>query len=263
MIHFKQPFLVLVIVSTILSANEAPAQKNQRTPTVAETEKEIKAFYDSYAEDLRKHSREAISNRYDTLGYYRMGNGNKSFISFEEVKKHYLTNWIGPKSFEWKDMSIDVISPEAVVVTALFNWESGTGEKRTTSYTGVLKKELNKWKIRVEDESFNSLGYSVKPISGDRSAAGPVKYMLTAQPGASIPAHFHSSEMHVKVVSGRKYILMGDLDSTKAQRFDAGNSFVIPANTWHVEWWEEETVEEIDITAPSKTVRATPATPRN
>jgi len=68
--------------------------------------------------------------------------------------------------------------------------------------------------------------------------------------------------MQIKVVSGRKYIVMGNLDSSKVQRFDAGSSFVIPANSWHLEWWEEETVEDIKIMAPFKTQMATPSTPR-
>jgi hypothetical protein len=68
--------------------------------------------------------------------------------------------------------------------------------------------------------------------------------------------------MKITVKSGRKYILMGDLDNAKVQRFEAGSTFVIPANTWHVEWWETETVEEIEIMAPTRTERATPTTPR-
>jgi len=55
---------------------------------------------------------------------------------------------------------------------------------------------------------------------------------------------------------------MGDLDTAKVQRFEAGSTFVILANIWHVEWWENETVEEIEMTAPTRTERATSATPR-
>lgn len=55
---------------------------------------------------------------------------------------------------------------------------------------------------------------------------------------------------------------MDDLDSSRIQQFDQGTSFVIPANTWHLEWWEEETVEEIEILAPYRTEIATLCTPR-
>ncbi len=68
--------------------------------------------------------------------------------------------------------------------------------------------------------------------------------------------------MNIKVISGRKLILMGDLDNAKVQVVEAGSSVLIPANTWHVEWWETETLEEISGTGPMKTERASPASPR-
>jgi mannose-6-phosphate isomerase-like protein (cupin superfamily) len=256
---WKLFFLAIYLASC---ATTSPSLKNKAGNSPGDTEKEIRSFFSSYAEDLRQQRRESIADRYDTGGYYRMGNGNKTFVSFEENKKRYLTSWNGPKSFDWKDISIEVLSPRSAVVTALFDWQGSAGDKSTSSYTGVLVKRLNTWRIRVEDESFNSAGYSTKMISGNRSLAGPTRYLLTAQPGASIAAHLHSQDMHIKVASGRKYIIMGNLDSSKVQRFDAGSSFVIPANTWHMEWWEEETIEEIDMMAPSKTQRATPLTPR-
>lgn len=255
-------FTLCLFTIYLLSCNVTKTDKTQTKNSVDKTEQEVKVFFNSYAEDLRENRRESIANLYDTAGYYRMGNGNKSFISFEDGKKRYLTNWTAPKSFEWKDISVEVISPTAAVVTALFDWQASTGEKSTLSYTGFLVKKSDKWRIRVEDESLNPSGYSVKAISGSRSVPGPYKYLLTAQPGASIAAHLHSSAMQIKVVSGRKYIIMGNLDSSKVQRFDAGSSFVIPANTWHLEWWEEETVEDIEIMSPFKTQRATPSSPR-
>lgn len=211
---------------------------------------------------MRQNLREKIANLYDTSGCYILGNANKEFLSFEENRKFYLTKWTTPKYFEWKDISIEIISSEAAVVTALITLEKTTGEKMSYSYTGLLVKKSGEWRIRVEDESFNATGYTTKYISGNRSSIGPVKYLFTAQPGASIAAHSHSADMYIKVVSGRKYIMMGDLDNSKVQRFDAGASFVIPAHTWHLEWWEEETVEEIDIIAPFQTKRATPSSPR-
>jgi uncharacterized RmlC-like cupin family protein len=258
----KSLALFLFTAFLLSCSTTTPTGTTQSKNSKAETEQEVKAFFSSYADDMRQHLRESIANRYDTSGYYRMGNGVKNFVSFEDTKKRYLTSWNGPKAFDWKDLSVDVLSPEAAVVTALFDLQSVTGEKGTYSYTGVLVKKGGRWRIRVEDESINTAGLTTKTVSGDRSVAGPVKYLLTAQPGASITAHLHSQDMHIKVVSGRKYIIMGNLDSAKVQRFDAGSSFVIPANTWHLEWWEEETVEEIDMMAPWKTQRATPATPR-
>jgi hypothetical protein len=68
--------------------------------------------------------------------------------------------------------------------------------------------------------------------------------------------------MKITVRFGRKFILMGDLDNARVQRFEAGSTFTIPANTWHVEWWEEDTLEDIEVVGPTRTERASPTSPR-
>lgn len=223
-----------------------------------QTELEIRAFLQSYANHLLQNRKDSIANLYDTNGFYFLENGHKEFISFEESKNYYLKVWTAPKSVEWKDISIEVISPAAGVVTAIL-----TIDGITNSYTGFLVKKSDRWYIRVENVSFNPTGYSTKTISGSISELGLFKYLLTAKPGASISAHLHSADMHIKVISGEKYIIIGNLENSSVQRFGAGNSFTIPANTWHLEWWEKETVEEIRILAPFQTQNATPLTPRN
>jgi uncharacterized RmlC-like cupin family protein len=229
---------------------------------VSATERELREFYDTYRDDLVKQRREEIANRYDSRGYFSLGNGRKQLVTFEDNKRHYLKEWSGPKAFEWRDLSYEILSPTAAAVVGLGDWTAASGQKTVLSYSALLTKQAGQWRIRVEDESVNSSGMASKTISGDRNTPGVWKYTFTAQPGASIAAHRHSSEMRIMVKSGRKFILMGDLETAKVQRFEAGSTFVIPANTWHVEWWETETVEEIEITAPTRTERATPATPR-
>ncbi|PYS99705.1 MAG: hypothetical protein DMF63_10295 [Acidobacteria bacterium] len=225
-------------------------------------ERELKDFYDAYGEDLRLGRREAIADRYDSRGYYRAGNGAKFLLTFEDSKKHYMTRWTPPKAFEWKNLTFEVLSPESAAVVGLFTYQGPSGPTDTFSYTAVLNKQPGGWRIRIEDESFNNVGYTTTPIAGDRNTPGPFKYSLTAQPGAAISAHKHTADMKITVKSGRKFILLGDLDNAKVQRFEAGSTFVIPANTWHVEWWETETVEEIEMIAPTTTVRAIPSSPR-
>jgi ketosteroid isomerase-like protein len=228
----------------------------------SKTEQELRQFYDAYAEDLRRHRTEAIANRYDSRGYFALGNGGKRFVTFEDNRKNYTTQWTGPKSFEWKDLSFEVLSPNSAAVVGLFDWTSSAGGTETGSYTAVLTRQSGQWRIRVEDESFNSTGYSIKVISGDRTTPGPYKYTVTAQAGASVSAHRHPQEVRITIKSGRMFLLMGNLETAKLQRFDAGSTFVIPANTWHVEWWEDPTVAEVDTTAPTRSERATPASPR-
>jgi quercetin dioxygenase-like cupin family protein len=254
--------LCLVVLS--LAVNSQTLTKTSSTPffDVSPTERELRDFYDSYRDDLVKQRREAIANRYDTRGYFGLGNGRKELVSFEDNKRRYLKEWSGPKAFEWRDLSFEILSPTAASVVGIGEWTAASGQKTVLSYTALLTKQGDQWRIRVEDESVNSSGMASKTISGDRNTSGVWKYIFTAQPGASIAAHRHSSEMRITVKSGRKFILMGDLETAKVQRFEAGSTFVIPANTWHVEWWETETIEEIEITAPTRTERATPGTPR-
>src|SRR5215813_1860690 len=90
---------------------------------------------------------------------------------------------------------------------------------------------------------------------------GCFHYYYQAPAGASLAAHRHSVAMKITVRFGRKFILMGDLDNARVQRFDAGSTFTIPANTWHVEWWETETLEEVEGIGEMHTERASPETP--
>lgn len=120
---------------------------------LAAAERDVRAFYDSYAEDLHQHRREAIADRYDPRVAYSLGNGAKTLTSLESIRSNYRTKWTGPKSFAWRDLSIEVLSPDAAVVLGRFNWQRDTGDTMTFSYTGVLIKHHGAWRIRVEDES--------------------------------------------------------------------------------------------------------------
>ena len=121
--------------------------------SVTQVEREVRAFLDSYAEDLRQQRRDAIVARYDSRGAYFLGHGHKILESIESIKKRYLTEWQGPKSFDWKDISLEVLSPAAVVVACRFDWQEEGQEITTVSYTGLFIKSSGSWHIRLEDES--------------------------------------------------------------------------------------------------------------
>lgn len=146
-----------VLICILLAASfQSIAQRSSAGLTskqISAAERELRKFYDDYAEDLRQHRREAIAGRYDLRGVYLMGNGRKNHNTFESVKNRYLTKWNGPKSFEWKDLSFEVLSSNSAVVLGRFEWETPDGKKSNYSYTGVLVKRSGKWLIRVEDES--------------------------------------------------------------------------------------------------------------
>ena len=92
-------------------------------------------------------------------------------------------------------------------------------------------------------------------LVGDTRQPGAFKYQLKIPAGAQVAAHQHSKDVHVKVLSGSMFIIIGEpLESARAQRFAAGNGFVVPAHAWHDEWWDEETVLEAEGVGPVETV---------
>ena len=94
-----------------------------------------------------------------------------------------------------------------------------------------------------------------RDLVGDTSRPGAFKYQLKITAGTRVAVHQHSKDVHVKVLSGSMFIIIGEpLESSRAQRFAAGSGFVVPAHAWHDEWWEEETVLEAEGVGPVVTV---------
>ena len=94
-----------------------------------------------------------------------------------------------------------------------------------------------------------------RDLVGDTSQPGPFKYQLKITAGTRVAAHQHSTDVHVKVLSGSMFIIIGEpLESSRAQHFAAGSSFVVPAHAWHDEWWDQETLLEAEGVGPVETV---------
>ena len=92
-------------------------------------------------------------------------------------------------------------------------------------------------------------------LVGDPRQPGPYKYQLKLPAGSRLAAHQHSIEVRVKVLSGSMFIIIGEpLESSRAQRFEAGSVLVVPARTWHDEWWDEETALEAEGVGPLETI---------
>lgn len=116
-------------------------------------EKEARDFMAGYADDLRSGRRLAIADRYDKRGAYRVGEGEKTFESPEMIRAAYLTQWTPPRTFEWRNLSYEVLSHDSIIVVGLFDWGTGDGRKISFSYTGVLVRQEGSLRIRLEDES--------------------------------------------------------------------------------------------------------------
>ncbi|MFN2512772.1 MAG: hypothetical protein ABR568_15295 [Pyrinomonadaceae bacterium] len=94
-----------------------------------------------------------------------------------------------------------------------------------------------------------------RDLVSDTRQPDPFKYQLKIPAGARAAAHRHSKDVHVKVLSGSMFIIIGEpLQSSRAQRFAAGRDFVVHAHAWHEEWWDEETVLEAEGVGPMETV---------
>ncbi|HEU4884722.1 MAG TPA: hypothetical protein VFT45_20870 [Longimicrobium sp.] len=130
-------------------------------------EEEARAFMESYARDLRAGAREAIVARYDPRGSYRVGNGRKEFEPLDSTRAVYMGPWQPPTVFEWRDLSYEVLSDDAVMVVGRFEWTGADGKMLPLSYTGLLLRRDGVWRIRLEDESVSPLAVR------DRLCAAP------------------------------------------------------------------------------------------
>ena len=101
----------------------------------------------------------------------------------------------------------------------------------------------------------NIPGVLRRDLVGDPTRPGPFRYQLKITAGTRVPVHQHSIDVNVKVVSGSMFIIIGEpLEASRVQRFAAGSGFVVPAHTWHDEWWDEETVLEAEGVGPMDTI---------
>ena len=101
----------------------------------------------------------------------------------------------------------------------------------------------------------NIPGVFRRDLVGDARQPGPYKYQLKILAGTRVAAHKHSNDVNVKVLRGSMFIIIGEpLESSRVQRFAAGSVFLVPAHTWHDEWWDEETILEAEGVGPMETV---------
>jgi hypothetical protein len=140
---------MLVAVPALIQAHMMELESTRHLPI----EDEARDFMAGYADDLRAGRRQAIVNRYDKRGAFRVGEGEKLLESLEMIRAAYLTQWTPPKFFEWRNLSFEPLSSDAVLVIGLFDWGTGNGRSASFSYTALLNRQDGSLKIRLEDES--------------------------------------------------------------------------------------------------------------
>ena len=142
--------------SLVLLLSLAWGCTQQQSYSAAELETEARTFMEAYAQDLRNRDAEAVAARYNRSGAYRLGHGRKEFNPFDSIRAGYLERWQGqkPTTFEWHDLSYEVLSADAVLVAGRFAWGRGDSlEPLNFSYTGLLTHQDGELRIRLEDES--------------------------------------------------------------------------------------------------------------
>ena len=103
-------------------------------------------------------------------------------------------------------------------------------------------------------------GAQIVLIRGDLSQAVPYTIRFKLPDGFIIPAHWHSTDEEVTVLSGTLNVGMGDkVDKAQSTPLTAGGYQLVPANAHHYVWATGETVMQLDGMGPRTTVFVNPA----
>lgn len=145
-----------------------------------------------------------------------------------------------------------LIASTLLLLLLLSNFACSVNSQRATANGNSSTTNSNQWQLHKTIP-----GGFRRDLVGDTSQAGPFKYQLKIPAGTRVAAHQHSEDVHVKVLSGSIFIIIGEpLEPVRAQRFAAGTVFLVPAHAWHEEWWDEETVLEAEGVGPMETILA-------
>ena len=149
-----------------------------------------------------------------------------------------------------EEKSMRVVAPTLLALILLSNVACADQPQPDSANVNSTQTNSDQWQ-----PSKTIPGGFRRDLVGDTRQPGPFKYQLKIPAGTRVAAHQHSKDVHVKVLRGSMFIIIGEpLESSRAQRFAAGNVFVVPADAWHDEWWDEETVLEAEGVGPMETV---------
>ncbi len=159
-IRFAAVSLSLVAAGLLVPprlAGQGPADHRAESEAAAAAElvTDAEAFMAAYAEDLRRGDRTALAARYDPAGVYELRPGRAHRSTHDAIAARYATDWQRPAAFEWRDLTYEVVGPDAVVVTGLFAWtRTAGGGPHVWSYIGLLRRQPEgSLRIRLEAEA--------------------------------------------------------------------------------------------------------------
>lgn len=94
-------------------------------------------------------------------------------------------------------------------------------------------------------------GAQVAVLEGDPAQPGLFTIRVKVPGNYRIPAHWHPADERVTVISGTFHMGMGDvLDPTNGTALPAGSFAMMPAQTHHFAWTDEETVIQLHGEGP-------------
>ena len=94
-------------------------------------------------------------------------------------------------------------------------------------------------------------GAQMTVLAGDPSKSGMFVLRLKTPPGYKIPAHHHSTDEYVTVITGDLHLGMGDrLDKSKSALLSAGGFAMAPAHMNHFAWTEGGAVVQVQAIGP-------------
>lgn len=103
-------------------------------------------------------------------------------------------------------------------------------------------------------------GAKMAVLSGDPSKSGVFVIRLKMPAGYVVPAHHHSTDEYVTVVSGEFHLGMGDkLDKTKSATLRPGGFAEAPAGMNHFAWAAKASVVQVNADGPFNMVYVNPA----
>jgi ChrR-like protein with cupin domain len=94
-------------------------------------------------------------------------------------------------------------------------------------------------------------GAQIAVLEGNPAEKGPITMRLKLPANYNIPAHWHSMQERVTVLSGSFHAGMGDkLDKQSSATLEPGGFVMLPAKMHHFAWTSAPTVVQINLEGP-------------